>query len=399
MNTDEDPLDRFNYSLGTQTFDPRYQFTDENCLVETAKEILDMGSNILKISISSKAFELYNIERNPDIHSYRDLLTKEEPFRQVLDMPFAFYFFWCHTSTDDEEGIWKKTYNWHEGFSEEEKQEDYRQIYDLTGYLLQKFSGTGKSFYIGHWEGDWILMGKPFNPERTISDAAISGLIGRLNNRQLAIDNAIKDMPHENVDVYQYTEVVLVEHAMKGKKTITNDVLPYVNVDFVSFSSYASLGPYWQKSLTMEKRKELLTNGLTKALDYIELNLKPTEKDLPWEKRVFIGEYGFKITALESYEQQDEFTRAAASAALSWGCPFVLYWQMYDNTPQKGRDQSEAEGFCLITKDQKKLPTYWSHKYYYDKSRDFVESFQRDAGRAPTGLEYRTEALKWLEDK
>ena len=33
----------FSASVGTQTIDPKYQFTDEAALVETAKGILEMG--------------------------------------------------------------------------------------------------------------------------------------------------------------------------------------------------------------------------------------------------------------------------------------------------------------------------------------------------------------------
>lgn len=47
-------IDTFNYAVGTQTFGPRYQFTKEPWLVETAKRILEMGSNTIKFSMSKK---------------------------------------------------------------------------------------------------------------------------------------------------------------------------------------------------------------------------------------------------------------------------------------------------------------------------------------------------------
>ena len=42
-------VDAFNYVIGTQTIGATYKFTQESVLVETARAILDMGSNILKI--------------------------------------------------------------------------------------------------------------------------------------------------------------------------------------------------------------------------------------------------------------------------------------------------------------------------------------------------------------
>ena len=44
-------VDAFNYVIGTQTIGATYKFIRESVLVETARAILDMGSNILKITM------------------------------------------------------------------------------------------------------------------------------------------------------------------------------------------------------------------------------------------------------------------------------------------------------------------------------------------------------------
>jgi hypothetical protein len=44
-------IDSFNYVLGTQSIGATYQFTRESVLVETARAILDLGSNILKFTM------------------------------------------------------------------------------------------------------------------------------------------------------------------------------------------------------------------------------------------------------------------------------------------------------------------------------------------------------------
>ena len=46
----------FNYVIGTQTVGSKYKFTDETMLVETAKQIKNMGSNLLKFSSMDKLF-------------------------------------------------------------------------------------------------------------------------------------------------------------------------------------------------------------------------------------------------------------------------------------------------------------------------------------------------------
>ena len=44
-------LEDYNFVLGTNAIAGKYQFTDESKLVEQAKHIRAMGSNILKISL------------------------------------------------------------------------------------------------------------------------------------------------------------------------------------------------------------------------------------------------------------------------------------------------------------------------------------------------------------
>ena len=60
-NLDVD-LKEFNYIIGTQTVGAKYKFTEETNLVETAKAIHEMGSNILKFSLSPRYYwENYDI--------------------------------------------------------------------------------------------------------------------------------------------------------------------------------------------------------------------------------------------------------------------------------------------------------------------------------------------------
>ncbi len=55
----------YNYIIGTQTIGAKYKFTNETNLVETAKAIRAMGSNLLKMSMSPRYFwENYDIPKN-----------------------------------------------------------------------------------------------------------------------------------------------------------------------------------------------------------------------------------------------------------------------------------------------------------------------------------------------
>src|SRR3954447_15795426 len=49
-------IDTFNYIIGTQTFSPLYHFTSDTPLVETAKAIAAMGSNLIKFRMKREYF-------------------------------------------------------------------------------------------------------------------------------------------------------------------------------------------------------------------------------------------------------------------------------------------------------------------------------------------------------
>ncbi len=371
----------FNYGLGTQTFGVQYQFTKETRLVETARTILDMGSNILKCHLGRGSYgSQYHLPENPDVKSLRDLVEKDPSYVAVLNMPFDFYLFWAYPFGPQGAKI-----NWRDGLSEEERDWEYKEIHELTVYLLKTFSGTGKTFYLGHWEGDWSLMGSPYSPKRTPSDKNIQGMIDWLNLRQDAVEAAKTETPHNDVQVYHYTEVNLARKAIEGGRTVTNDVLPKTRVDYVSYSCYDSLAAYRNKSLDEKGRAQALRTQLQESLDYIESKLPA--KDVPG-KRVFLGEYGFALRGVGSPQEQDKAARIAASAGLEWGCPFVLYWAMYGN--ENGR------GFWLIDDKGEKQPVYETHRRFLEHARDYVSEYRREHGTNPSPSQYSKRAITWL---
>ena len=354
----------FNYLLGTQAIGGRYHFTKDEPLLESAKLIAELGSGIMKFSISPQASfgkaKANVIERDPSLHTLADIASREPTHRAVLDMPFTHFFIWAYPFTPHgSAGMFKKA----------EADLEYREMYDLAAHLLRTYSGTGKAFYLGHWEGDWHLR-PHFDPKKPFPDHFADNFIAWLTIRQKAIDDAKRDTPHENVSVWHYTEVNLVEPFLKGGQCLTNDILPQVDVDFVSYSCYDSL-------------QRVVRDDLFATLNHIESKLKP--KAGIQGKRVFIGEYGFPARRYTP-AIQNEKSLEAMIAAIEWGCPFVLYWELYDN---EGTTEKPG-GFWLIDEGNQKQPVWHTHQRYFEWARQYVRE------HSPSDAEFRSAAVTWL---
>ena len=361
------PVDGFNAALGTQTIGVKYGFTDRTRLVETAEAILSMGSNILKISLEPDYPDNYALPKCKGVGSFAELVAKEPSFKVVLDMPFKFYFLWAHSF---------KQVKWADGLSETEREVAHREMFDLTAYLLATYSGTGKNFFIGSWENDWLLY-QNYDLKFEIPAARLQGMVDWMNVRQQAVDEAKAQTPHTNVKVWHYLEVNQAVLGMRGKVSVASHVLPKTHVDFVSYSSYDALG-------NMETLKS--------ALDYID-RMMPAKEGMPG-RRVFIGEYGFPLAKVKTPAEQDRRAREVCRTALQWGCPFVLYWELYCNEIQDGKHR----GFWLIDDKETKQPFYFTLQRYYAGMREFRAQFRERCGREPARDEWLPQALDLLKD-
>ena len=360
MDISDPEVMNYNYSMGTQTIGPSYGFTSEDRLVESAKAILEMGSNILKISLATSS---YNIADRPKYSNLTALIRDDPSFSKVLDMPFSYYFFWARSHA-----------NWADGYSASERTDDSTQISDMTRYLLTKYNNSGKQFFVGHWEGDWYLLTN-YDPTYIPSDTRINGMIQWYRCRQNAVDEAIRITPHSNVEVFTYCEVNRVVDAMSGLKRVVNKVLPFTNVDYVSYSSYDA--------------QNLGQVNYNNVLNYLESYLP--NRPLIKGKRVFIGEMGRAAYDLNSSKSQHEsVNRENIRKALSWGVPFVLYWEMFNNEVPNGIQR----GFWLIDNKNEKWPLYLTYQNYYTKAKYWVASQKKTLNRLPT----RDEFLSWAYD-
>ena len=360
-------IDSYNVRLGTQTFGSLYKFTTNTMLVETAQAIRSMGSDVIKFYLGSGFSGQYGITLPATVTNLMTEAKLEPSCRAVFDMPFRHFFVWANCFNGA---------GWYDGVTVTERTNEYNEIYALSRYLLTNYNGSGKSFYLGHWEGDWLLL---TNYDATVNPSAtrIQGMIDWLNARQQAVDDAMRSVTHTNVHVYLYTEVNRVRDAMvngpANNQRLVNTVLPFVtNMDFVSWSSYDGQG--------------LGTSDLYATLNYIEANISTNKASVIAGKRVFVGEYGWGKT----YDSagQELPTRNYMQQLLPWGVPFVLFWEMYNNETNKQ--------LWLIDRYQVKTPCYYLHQNEMNENRLAVGRFKERNGRLPTDDEFEAQMANLL---
>ena len=364
-----------NLIVGTQAIGGPYQFTDAPYLLEVARELDAMGSSILKFTAGPNyARRPYYLQEVAGIRSLADLFERHPVYREVLSMGFRDYFFWASTFGK---------VRWQDGLDAREEAELYAEMRAMAEYLLTRFNGTGKSFHVGHWEGDWLLLPEQ-NPRLDPSPGRIEGMIQYLNVRQKAIEDARASVPHENVAIYHYTEVNLVMKGLDGTRpTLTNTVLPQVDVDFVSYSSYDTI------------QGDDMRRKVFQALDHIESMMKPRPG---WPgKRVYAGEFAIRAS-LVGFDpaEHDRRNREVVSAFLDRGCPYILDWQMYCHEAKPELPQG-YNGFWLIDPDGVRYPLYHTMKAYWQAARAYIGETETATGAVPSDAQIREFALQYFK--
>jgi hypothetical protein len=348
------PVERFDYVLGTQTFGPAYRFTAAAPLVETARVIGALGSNAVKFQLKSSI---------GSGQTMADIARNDPAIRTVLDMPFVYTLMWAYPAKTKARLFDPGTLDI-----------KYNEVYDLTRYLRETYGGRGKVFLLGNWEMDNHLTE---SRKKEPSPELLTNITAWVDRRQQAVDDAKRDTAASDVEVYYYLEVNLVWDAIAGRPRAANIVLPASRVDYVSYSAYDSLLPDPEQKLPQ-------------ALDYLQSKLQP--KDGLSAKRVFIGEYGFPADHF-SPQKQDALSRRVMRTGLAWGCPFVLYWEVYNNAVKDGRQR----GFWLIDDKGHEQPVYFTLQQFFGRARSWVSDFLSERQRLPTSTEFGQIAAQWLE--
>lgn len=375
-----------------------YSESGYDMLTEFRESVATSGLNHFKFKLTPNACESYKIScDSTTLSSLTELSQVGEIAATLADPRFQWYHIWGYS--------FSLPNKLSESFTDEQLDAEYNEIYNWTAHILQTYRDTDKVFFLGNWEGDWELMGasrcrsgSAFDLGCAPSEEIVDKYIKWTSTRQRAIDAAKQDFGTQGVNVFFYIEFNFADENFADhpntpgvpRPTILNSVVPSVNPDFISFSSYKSTNSYVDYQIESFNQEQVDENFWT-VLDYAESKLTEKGTDLSMvlgdmTKRVFIGE--FSPVNSKDPVLFAPTTAQVVRAALEWGCPFVLHWAIYEN---------ESNAVPLLSPSSEDIysftPLRQLFKDWSDAATEYV--VQND----PTPNELRMWAVEWFRSQ
>jgi hypothetical protein len=305
------------FKAGVTHIDGKYAFSENNFLIEGSQRISTFGSDAIFIYLEPNFRTRYPDKSGPlwpagDMQSVTEL-AQTDAYKSVFNLPFKVFVVTAY-SFATQGGV--QNFATKPNLANLEEQE----FYDLTRYLLTAYAGTGKTFILKHWEGDYIGLGN-FDTSKDISPAMVDAMNIWLTARQRGISRARADAGDPaGVGVFHAVEMSRVlDYSRLGKTRVVNAVIPVVKPDMVSYSSYDSTLGGTDATSAAASIKEAINVIKSLAPDPLGLG----------DKRIFISEYG--LFENERPTETTWRTNTILQTAQSAGIFGAFLWQIFDN--------------------------------------------------------------------
>ena len=242
-------------------------------------------------------------------------------------------------------------------WSEREEKLVREQIAALAEWLYARYGDRQKTVILANNETDEKLLDIA-NYTGSIELAA-ANLRAWLGARQAAVAAARARHPNAALQLFHAVEVSLVNLQLvadggifrKAPRPGVNalaHVLPEIEFDLVSYSSYESTNsPYRTQDpdTPPPAAGERLLRDLDRIREATRGSVSAAGRRQFHDRFVMIGELGYSRDRFEHLETGGVKPRLRASlaAALDWGCPYIVLWQVFD-APRSG---GAAWGFGL----------------------------------------------------
>lgn len=328
------------WSLGVSHVAGDYRLTSEPFLAEGAKLAANLNPNVVFVYMTPE----YSSRDYPatDFGAAKSDLTQlaqSAPYQDLFSMPFSTYVITAYSFG---------TYGWvnstpRSAMTPAQTAAETAEMYSLARHLLQTYQGSGKTFILKNWEGDWA-MNEDFDTYNVPDSTRIAAATGWLNARHAGVVQARSELAGlPGVRVADAVEFNLLDRARQDVPCLLRDVAPSVESDYLSYSSWESVN---------STDAAHLRDRLLEDISFARAHPAAQGRDL------IISEYGFKE---DLYPDSGARTAIAGQAFLDAAVPLAFYWEILDNECQN--DQPGPPGACagygLLRQDGARAPA-WS---------------------------------------
>lgn len=283
--------------------------------------IAQTGSHTIRLFLGDPLYSCNSTETgaygvnpfpNPDDPDYLARIAQTPQFRALFNDPrFSTYILTTYTFGDN-------ILNWADGFSWDEYDYERTRIFRLGAELINNYN---KTFIILNWEGD-----HHFSQYFGARDSFVSWIQSRAEGVAAARNN----FPFAPGRIYSGLEFNCVENIGgpcgdpgSGTPIVVDYVAPRVAVDYLSYSSWGSIGG--PASGLPAAIQGAVSTIVTKA------NTRYVPDGIVYgAANVILGEYGFHQQQLGVFTAADKVT-AMFGAAESAGVSYAIYWQALHN--------------------------------------------------------------------
>ena len=219
---------------------------------------------------------------------------------------------------------------------------EYNEIKAACEHLLSTYNGTGRTFIIQNWEGDWAYMDS-FTVNTYVPSEMADRYAAFLGARQRAVEDARKSTASDctmlnAIEVNRVVDSRLYPH----RRRILNDIAKRVKPDIVSYSSYDSTivdqGGWGADYATWLANT---TPVFTKALRVIAA----AWPGIP----IQIGEFGYPEGSEKPVGRSiGDMVTATCAIAAAANVKTTIYWVVFDN---EETSPGVPRGYYLIKPD------------------------------------------------